>query len=233
MKNSIAILIFSVGFLSNSYSQEDTTMMHLDLREFVANKNFYNKYQREYNRIKKVYPMALKAKALLDQCEQELPAIEKKRLQKKYLKDMHTFLKDEFTYSIKNLYRSEGQLLMELVHRETKMTVHEIIKKYSGNISALTYQGMGKMFDQDLKVKYDPNGKNSITEMVIQDILSGSTPFNPVMDPLTKDEFKQSQAEYRANKRKSNQQGREIRKEARETKRVERKSERDTKKNKK
>ena len=37
---------------------------------------------------------------------------------------------------------------------------------------------MGKIFDQDIHVKYDPTGADKIVEHVIRDIQSGLVPFN-------------------------------------------------------
>jgi hypothetical protein len=198
MKNKLTILIFIVFSLSKLYSQEsDTAVVYKDLDEFVVNRHFKSQYDRELKRVQKIYPMALKAKAIMDEYEAELAAIDKKREAKKYSKKMHKFLKEEFTYSIRDLYTSEGRLLMQLIHRETGKTVDEIITEYAGGGQAFIYRNMAKMFDQDLTIKYDKNKSNYYTEIVITDILMGTATFNPVMDKMTKESFKVSQKQYR------------------------------------
>lgn len=211
MKTVYSILSFISIFISfQAFTQEveDSIPLYLEIREMSTDKNFGKNYKRELEKVRKVYPMALKAKALIDQYEKDLLTIEKSRKQKKYSKEAHQELKDQFTYSIRNLYTSEGNLLMQLVHRETGMTVNDIIRKYRGDFQASVYQGMGNVFEQDLDVKYDPEGKNKMTEIVIQDILNGDVEFNPVMDALTKEEFRQTQVEYRALKKESREKGR-------------------------
>lgn len=230
MKKLLGILFLMGILLPNVYSQEDSIKLYLELREFNTDKAFIHKYNRELARIRRVYPMALKAKAIIREYEEELAEIDKKRKQKKFARETHDKLKEQFTYSIRDLYESEGRLLMQLVHRETGMTVEEIIRKYRGGIQAKLYEGMGYLFDQDLDAKYDPKGANYITEIVLQDILNGQVEFNPEMDPMTREEFKITQAEYKENKRKSHQRAKEIKKELRERDKQTRKDERQQKK---
>lgn len=227
MKKLIGILFLMGAFLPFAHSQEeDSIPLYLELREFHTDKAFIRKYNRELEKIRRVYPMALRAKAIIREYEEELSAIDKKRKQKKYARETHQKLKDQFTYSIRDLYTSEGKLLMELVHRETNMTVEEIIRKYRGGIHATLYEGMGNLFDQNLGARYDPKGDNYITEIVLQDILSGQVAFDPEMDALTKDEFKLTQAEYKENKRKAHQKLKEMRKAERSKERQQRKDKR-------
>lgn len=205
---SISILLMLFIFLSSHAQEEDSIKLHLTIREMHTGKNFMKDYNRELAKIRRVYPMALKAKALINEYESDLASIDKNRKQKKYGKDAHKELKEEFTYSIRDLYTSEGKLLMELVQRETNMTVNEIIRKYRGGLQATLYEGMGNLFDQNLDAKYDKDGDNWITEIVIQDILNGDVDFNPEMDKLTKDEFHKTQQEYRARKKESHKKTR-------------------------
>lgn len=231
MKKLIAILFLMGSFLPFAHSQEeDSIPLYLELREFHTDKAFIRKYNRELEKVRRVYPMALRAKAIIREYEEELADIDKKRKQKKFAKETHQKLKEQFTYSIRDLYTSEGQLLMQLVHRETNMTVEEIIKKYRGGLQATLYEGMGNLFEQDLGAKYDPKGKNYITEIVIQDILAGQVPFNPEMDEMTKEEFKVTQAEYRESKRNSHRKLKEQKKAKRAKEKQERKAARKQKK---
>ncbi len=205
---SISIIFMLFIFLSTSAQEEDSIKLHLNIREMHTDKNFMSKYNRELKRVRRVYPLALKAKALINEYEKDLATMDKERQQKKYGKAAHKELKDQFTYSIRDLYTSEGKLLMELVHRETNMTVNQIIRKYRGGMQASIYEGMGNLFDQNLDATYDATGDNWITEIVIQDILNGEVEFNPEMDKLTKEEFKKTQAEYRSLRKESRKETR-------------------------
>lgn len=221
MKAIVLTLIFTVFYLSNLLSQEtDTTIVFKNLDEVVVNRFFQQNYNRELDRVRRIYPMALKAKAIIDEYEAELLKIEKKREAKKYSKKMVKFLKEEFTYSIRDLYTSEGRLLMQLVNRETGKTVNQIIAEYSGDWQAFIYRNLAKMFDQDLGVKYDPERSNYYTEIVIADILSGKVEFDSHMDTMTKEAFKVSQKQYKSDLKKTRQRGRIEKKEQKQLKKA-------------
>jgi hypothetical protein len=216
MKSILITLIFTGFFLSNLYCQfSDSIIYYKELDEVVVNRFFQNRYNRELERVRKIYPMALKAKAIMNEYETELAKLDKKREKKKYSKKMADFLKDEFTYSIRDLYTSEGRLLMQLVHRETKKTVNQIITEYAGDFQAFIYRNLAKMFDQDLNATYNPEKENYYTEIVINDILMGQVAFNPQMDALTKEEFKISQKQYREERKHMRIKNREYKKEKR------------------
>ena len=189
---------------SFSYSQEDLAIVkELDIQVMHVDKNFSRKYKTQLNHLRAVYPMALKAKQLIDNYERDLDDLKKNRKKKKYSKEAHQELKDEFSYNIRDLYQSEGDLLMKLIHRETGMTVHEIIKKYRGGMQSSLYNSMGKLWGHNLKDTYDANGDDWITEVVIQDILSGRISFDLKMDKLDKTAFKEGMKEYRDGRKRS------------------------------
>ena len=226
MKNGVVSLIFLLFSLANVYSQrEDSTIHYRELDEFVVNRFFQKQYKQELERIKRVYPMALKAKAIMMEYESELAKLDTRREERRYSKKMNKFLKEEFTYSIRDLYTSEGRLLMQLVHRETGKTVDDIITEYSGSAQAFMYRNMAKMFDQDLKAKYDTAKTNFMTEIVITDILDGKVEFDPEMDRMTKEAFKESQRQYRQERKEAKARSRVFRAKkkaaAKETKKAE------------
>lgn len=231
MKDLIVSLIFLVLSLTSAYSQEiSDTVNYSDLDEFVVNRHFAYNYQRELRRVKKIYPMAIKAKAIMDEYEAEIAKLDKKREKKKYSKKMNDYLKDEFSYSIRDLYTSEGRLLLELIHRETGKTVDQILTEYAGDFQAFVYRNMAKMFDQDLKSKYNSQKQNYYTEIVITDILNGEVEFNPVMDKMTKEAFKKSKEEYKNLKKENRVKHREYKAAKKEKEKEERKAAKQKKK---
>lgn len=160
-------------------------------------RNFDKKYKRALANLKRVYPLALEAKASIDEMERELSELEKKRKQKKYVKESEKELKADFEYTLKDLYVSEGRLLMKLIHRETGMTVDEILRKYKGNLSASTTGAALKMFGHDTKLTYDPIDEDWIIEAVIQDIQNGKVQVDFTPRRLNKDEYKVEMKNYR------------------------------------
>lgn len=173
-----------------------------EIQEVSTDRNYMARYNRELERVRKIYPYALHAKALLLDFDKDLAEIEKKRLQKKYNKKAHQILKDDYNYLIRDLYTSEGILLMKLIHRETEMTVAEIIQKYRGKFRSDFYEQMGKIWDQDLDIHYDPKGADQLTERIIKDIENNTVAFQNEAKIITKEEFKINQKEYKARKKR-------------------------------
>ena len=115
---------------------------------------------REYvilrNRTLRVYPYAKLAADRLDTLTTRLGAIKKKRQQKKYIKRIEKFIYNEFEEELKKLSRSQGRILIKLVHRQTGATTHELIKELRNGWKAMIYQTTASFFKLSLKDTYDP-----------------------------------------------------------------------------
>lgn len=198
MKSNIKILTIFIAVSSCAYTQISDSLIDIYALKGVEvhDKMYEWRYNNMLRKVKRVYPYALYAKILLQQYKEDVEELSKKRQIKKYGKTALDKLKDEFKYTLRNMYTSEGQLLMKLIHRETGKTVYEIIEKFRGGGSAGFYNLIGKFFDQDLKSTYNPK-KDWLTERVIQDILSGKHNLDK-MNLLTKDEFKTIKKQERA-----------------------------------
>lgn len=198
----IIIPLFTASF-SFLVSGQETAYVEKqqEIIEMRVDKNFNAKYNRQLRLLKRTYPMALKAKKLIDEYEADLSEIEKTRQKKKYGRNAHSDLKDEFVFNIRDLYSSEGDLLMKLVYRETGMTVNEIIKKYRGGIQNNLYSGLAMLWGQNLNDTYDASVDDWITELVIQDIESGRISFDKEVKKLNKEGYKESMGDYRQSKK--------------------------------
>lgn len=118
--------------------------------------------------LKKVYPYALRISHLVDQIDRELGLLDKNRKKKKYVKEMENMLKKQFTDDVKDLTRIQGQMLTKLIYRETNHTAFDLIKDYKNGFSAGFWNLLGKMYNQDLKRKYDPLGEDLEIERYVQ-----------------------------------------------------------------
>ena len=206
------IIVFILFFnVSSTLCAQNDSIRKQDLLETRVDRNFDANYRSTLYKLRRTYPMALEAKRMIAEYEKELNRIEKKRKQKKYGKEAHSTLKEEFTFNIKDLYTTEGDLLIRLIHRETGMTVSEIIKKYRGGAQNTLSEGMAKICGHDLDAKYDPQGEDWICELIIQDIENGFISFDLAMDKMNKEEYKEGMQEYRENKRTHRKNKREKR----------------------
>jgi hypothetical protein len=201
-------ILFLLTFLCNSaflfsQNEEDTSMFYGDEINTVKIHRANSTYNFYLKRVQKLYPYALYAANVLEELDNELAELDKKRQIKKTSKERQKELFDEFNYMIRDLYQSEGKLLMKLINRETGMTVDEIIRKYRNNFQAGIYNTMATLFSQDLKIKYDPKGEDKLIEKIIQDIKNESVFFDETYKKVTKEEYKEGMKVYRADKKES------------------------------
>lgn len=177
-------------------------------------------YMRQYNRFKriivKVYPYALYASDVLYQLESDAENLARERKKKKFYKQAYKDLKTDFKYVFMDLYTSEGRMLMKLVHRETGMTVYEIAEKYRGKKNAAVFNAMGKIWDQDVKIKYDPIGTDKIAEHVIQDIESGLVPFDSKVVRVDRDQYKQNKKDHDRRIKENKKRRKQLKKECKD-----------------
>ena len=198
----ILTLLFISLACGNLLAQtKDSITLNQEIMEVQIMKNFERKYQYRLGLMRRVYPIALHAKKVVEEHEENLEGITKKRKQKKLAKKTHKSLKEEFGYNIRDLYINEGELLIRLVHRETGMTVAEIIELFEGKGSRKWYNGLAKMGGQDLESKYDPSGEDYLSELVIKEIEAGTISFSLEMKHVDKQVFKEGMKEYREDRK--------------------------------
>ncbi|MDG1333962.1 MAG: DUF4294 domain-containing protein [Crocinitomicaceae bacterium] len=202
----IFLLLFSCG---SGFAQEDSVAINQNVEEVKVMKNFARRYQSRLRVMRRVYPIALHAKEVLEEHQQELDGISRKRKRKRMGKKAHKSLKEEFEYNIKDLYIHEGVLLIRLVHRETGMTVAEIIEVFEGKTKRKWYSALARLGGQNLESEYDKKGDDYLTELIIQEIEAGSVSFNLEMKDVDKQAYKEGMKEYRSNVKKGKKRKRQ------------------------
>ena len=204
------ILIGLLSLTTCLFAQENIPHPDDSLKEYesAAVSVYTDDYLKKYNRFKriivKVYPYALHAADVIDEIDQNAESINRRRKKNKFYRQSYYDLKEEFKYFILDLYTSEGQMLMKLIHRETGMTVYDISNKYRGRQKAEMFNLMAKIWDQDLHVKFEPDyGDDKIAETVIQDIQSGLIEFNDEIVTIDKLAYKEKKADAKKARKKA------------------------------
>lgn len=143
----------------------------LDKRSFKSTKErrYYYWY---YKKVKKAYPYARIASDTLVEINKELEGIRSKRKRKKKIKKIQEYMEGEFSEQLKKLTRTEGRILIKLIHRQTGETMYELIKEYRSGWKAFWYNSTAKMFRLSLKKQYRPD-EDSL-DFIIEDILQRS-----------------------------------------------------------
>jgi hypothetical protein len=145
---------------------------------FVLNRlKFKSKDERRYyfwyyKKVQKAYPFARIAADTLLAINEELEGIKSKRKRKKKIKEIQEFMEGEFTDQLKKLTKTEGRILIKLVHRQTGQTMYDLIKEYRSGWKAFWYNSTATMFRLSLKDEYQPDTEG--LDFIIEDILQRS-----------------------------------------------------------
>lgn len=168
------------GFLVYTKVIDGDTLPHMNFKEVVIlpphefeNKKEMLKYAKLVRNIKKVLPYAKLAKTRLIVIQNHLLELKTEAERKEYLKIAEQELKDEFEEEITNLTMSQGRLLIKLIDRETGNTSYALIKDLKGSFSAFLYQGLARLFGENLKEEYDATGDDKLIEEIILRIENG------------------------------------------------------------
>ena len=120
-------------------------------------------------RVFRVYPYAKLAADRLTVLNDRLNEIESKRGRKKYLKRLEKFIYEEFEEELKKLSKSQGRILIKLVHRQTGSTTFDLVKDLRTGWKAFVYQTTASLFSLSLKEQYNP--EEVLEDYLIEDIL--------------------------------------------------------------
>ena len=109
-------------------------------------------------KVYRVYPFAKLSGEDLEKLDKRLTRMTPHQ-RKRYMRIIKRWIKKTFEPKLKNLTQSEGRILSKLFHRQTGQTVYQFLKKYKSGWTAFWYQNMAKLYNIDLKVKFDPAHK--------------------------------------------------------------------------
>lgn len=188
----ILIFILPIFFITRSISQnkkyDDTDLLimvegdsiatkSIDLKEITIYPplNFKSiddqiRYYTLKRKTLKVYPYALLASKRLEKLNSRLSLIKTRDQKKKYARVVERFMEKEFSNELKKLTRSEGQILIKLIYRETGLTVYKLVKKLRNGFRAFSYNSLAKIFDISIKTQYNPTTNDE--DAIIEDILN-------------------------------------------------------------
>ncbi|WP_424000483.1 DUF4294 domain-containing protein [Maribacter sp. IgM3_T14_3] len=160
------IIIAGDSLLQNSIALEEA---------YVFGKLKFSSYDdklRYYilrRKTQKVYPYAKMAAERLVELNDSLAAIKNNRKRKKYTKKVQKFIEEEFSEELKKLTRTEGQILVKLIYRQTGATAFDLVKDLRNGWRAFWYNTTAKLFSISIKEEFHPDLIEE--DYLIEDIL--------------------------------------------------------------
>lgn len=187
VKKSVGILfflfLFSQGLKGQvvdtskvgiGYVIGNDTVIHREIREVwvyprreFRNPRLERQYYRLIQRVKKVYPYARKASELLAQYEPEYERLKTDREKRKLINKVEEQLMGRYKEEFKKMSISDGKVLIKLIDRQTGKTGYDIIKEFKGGFTAVFWQGVARLFRNNLKDEYDPFGEDLLIEEIV------------------------------------------------------------------
>jgi len=192
MKNNLNwILVLCVLIVSAQlYSQEtndsiplseqylvfegDTLLIELDEVMLLKSIKFKTTYDQKYyywfrKKVLKAYPYAKLASERLMILNERRDNIKSKRKKREYTVRIQKYMEGEFTDQLKKLTRTEGRILIKLIHRQTGETAYDVVKDLRSGWKAFWYNTTANIFKLSLKLEYNPEKVNE--DYLIEDIL--------------------------------------------------------------
>ncbi|KAA2216857.1 MULTISPECIES: DUF4294 domain-containing protein [Maribacter] len=117
----------------------------------------------------KVYPYAKLAAERLLELNDSLTKITKTRKRKKYTRKVQKYIEEEFSEELKKLTRTEGQILVKLIYRQTGTTAFDLVKDLRNGWRAFWYNTTAKLFKISIKEEFHPDEVEE--DYLIEDIL--------------------------------------------------------------
>ena len=155
---------------------ENDTILNdtIELPEIIVRKEKLDiearkQFQLLQNRVLKVYPYAKITAERLTALNRGMANLKTEKEKKKYFKIVENYLTNEFEAKLKKLSRKQGQILVKLIHRQTGTTTYDLITNLKSGWKAFWSNITAKLFDINLKTKYDPYQNNE--DYLIESIL--------------------------------------------------------------
>ena len=123
----------------------------------------YHKLVRD---VKKTLPYAKEIAHIIIETYEYMETLPNHKAKQKHLEKMEKHLKDVYTPKMKKLTRSQGQLLIKLIDRETNSSSYHIVQSFMGTLKAFTYNMFAGLFGNSLKQRYNPYGEDRMVERV-------------------------------------------------------------------
>jgi hypothetical protein len=166
--------------ITKAIIQDNDTLPVIDLPEVKVyeRKDFEylylkRKYRRLIRNVKRAYPYAKIAGHELKQLDEHLATLSFEKQRKEYTNQAEKEIMDRFEKEVKRLTVTQGIILVKLIDRETGRTSYEVIKDLKGGITAFFWQGIARIFGNNLKAEYDATGEDRVIEDIVRGIEAG------------------------------------------------------------
>ena len=154
---------------------DGTETFMLVLRELTVyppvkfkNKKEEEFYWRTVRDVRKTLPYAKLICETLIETYEYIETFPTQKEREDYLKKMEGAIFEQYKPVLKKFTKSQAQMLIKLINRETDQTSYSILKAFLGSFRAGFWQTFGRFFGVNLRTSYNPDkdSKDAIIERV-------------------------------------------------------------------
>jgi hypothetical protein len=183
LKKQMLFLLFVMAFCG-VYGQQSSpkvyvtaavsndSLVHIELDDIdvyprKGQKMNKRRYSRLVSKLRKVYPFAVDAAKELEKYNEKFEHAQSDSERRKYVRMVEKELFAKHEDELRRFTLSEGRYLVLLIDRQTGNSSYSIIKEVKGGVPAVFWQGIAKIFRNDLKEEYDPFYKHFVIEQIV------------------------------------------------------------------
>ncbi|MDR1809977.1 MAG: DUF4294 domain-containing protein [Prevotella sp.] len=130
----------------------------------------YTKLTRD---VRKTLPYAKEVAAAIIESYEMMQTFDTDKERQKFLEDVQKFIMDKYKPRMKKLTRTQGKILVKLIDRETNSSSYDIVKSLVGGFKAGLYNTFAKLFGNNLKTRYNPDGEDRLIERIATQLEQG------------------------------------------------------------
>ena len=169
------------GYYYTEIDGEEVKMIVLNNVTVYPPLKFKNKKEEEFywrtvRDVKKTLPYAKLICSTLLETYEYIETFPTQKEREDHLKKMESAVFEQYKPVLKKFTKSQAQMLIKLINRETNQSSYDIVKAFLGSFRATFWQGFGRLFGVNLKGKFRPekDRNDAIIEQIAVAIEQGS-----------------------------------------------------------
>lgn len=152
---------------------EELLMLVLSEVKVFPELKFKNKKEEEFywktvRDVKKTLPYAKLICETLIETYEYIETFPTQKEREEHLKKMESAVFEQYKPALRRFTKSQAQMLIKLINRETNQSSYNILKAFLGSFRAGFWQTFGRFFGVNLKTSYKPDKdrKDAIIERI-------------------------------------------------------------------
>ena len=162
------------NFIVPAYVRDGDTIIYIHLPETTVMSRFIfqsrreeEQYHRLVHNVRRVYPYAKLAGQVYRHYDSILNLETNEYRRSRMMRQAENEIKAQFESELRNLTVTQGRILVLLLDRETSHSAFNLVRDLRNAFQAYLWQGVGRLFGYNLRIKYDPYGQHRDIENVV------------------------------------------------------------------